>query len=413
LRDFSIPAKEVFFLHLTPFSFIFALWAMVFFISDLYRTPTLLSRQKVSRSLFNAQSANSVIAILFFYFIPYFGITPKITLFINLIISFLFIVLWRLFIAPRIHQGKKKEALLIGTGPDVDALLHEVNTNPSYNFTLRQMDSFVFDDVLHVVQEDGVRAVIIDTHANNTGNITPQLYDLLFADVTFLDLHDFFEEVFGHIPLTLLHDNWFIENITVAPKNFYEVFKRVMDIVVALFLGIITLIAYPFIMLAIYVEDRETPFIKQIRVGKSFKPITLYKFRSMDKNEGVSITGTSNNRVTRVGAFLRKTRLDELPQLWNVLRGDISLIGPRPELFNAVRHYSEHIPYYMSRLLIVPGLSGWAQIYHDGHSHHTTDITETKNKLSYDLYYIKNRSVFLDIKIALKTLKTLISRSGV
>jgi len=412
LRGFSPPARELFFLHLVPFLLIFILWAMVFFISDLYKSPTLLSNQKITRSLFNAQITNSIIAIFFFYFIPYFLITPKTILFIDLIVSFLCVNLWRLFIAPRIKNGKRKEAILIGSGADVTLLLNEVNTNHRYNFVLHQMDTFVFEDVLSAIKERDVRAVIIDTRAKDVGRITPQLYDLLFADVTFLDIHDFFEEVFGHIPLTLLHDNWFIENITTTSKNFYDTFKRGMDVAVSIILGLITLIFYPFIIGAIYFEDRGAPFIKQVRVGKSFQPIELYKFRSMDKNEGVSVESESKNRITRVGAFLRKTRLDEIPQLWNVLRGDISLIGPRPELFDAVKYYSEHIPYYMSRLLIVPGLSGWAQIYHDAHPHHTTDITETKNKLSYDLYYIKNRSIFLDLKIALKTLKTLVSHSG-
>lgn len=116
--------------------------------------------------------------------------------------------------------------------------------------------------------------------------------------------------------------------------------------------------------------------------------------------------------VTRFGAFLRKSRLDEFPQLWNVIRGDLSLIGPRPEIPSLVKEYEDQIPYYDIRHLIKPGLSGWAQLYHDNHPHHASDVQETKVKLSYDLYYIKNRSVLLDFKIALKTLKKLASRAG-
>ena len=123
-------------------------------------------------------------------------------------------------------------------------------------------------------------------------------------------------------------------------------------------------------------------------------------------NKGVA------NRVTKVGNFLRKTRLDEFPQLWNVLRGDISLIGPRPEFPEAVRHYTDEISYYNIRHLIKPGLSGWAQIHQDKPPRHGLDSFETANKLSYDLYYIKNRSFLLDIKIALRTLKTLASIAG-
>jgi len=119
------------------------------------------------------------------------------------------------------------------------------------------------------------------------------------------------------------------------------------------------------------------------------------------------------NYITKVGFFLRKTRLDEWPQLWNVLRGDISLVGPRPEFPEPVEYYNEEIPYYNIRHLMKPGLSGWAQLYHDNHPHHGTNVSETSTKLSYDLYYIKNRSIMLELQIALRTIKTLLSRTGV
>ena len=147
-------------------------------------------------------------------------------------------------------------------------------------------------------------------------------------------------------------------------------------------------------------------------MGQNNKVIRLLKFRTMLFNDaGEWKERGIENRVTKVGNFLRKTRLDEFPQLWNVIRGDISLIGPRPEFPNAVKHYSEELPYYNVRHLIKPGLSGWAQIYGE-HPHHGVDVNKTANKLSYDLYYIKNRSFFLDIKIALQTIKTLGSIAG-
>jgi lipopolysaccharide/colanic/teichoic acid biosynthesis glycosyltransferase len=118
------------------------------------------------------------------------------------------------------------------------------------------------------------------------------------------------------------------------------------------------------------------------------------------------------NVITRIGKFLRKSRIDELPQLWNVVRGDISLVGPRPEFPEPVALYTKEIPYYNLRHIVKPGLSGWAQIYHQKHPHHGIDTEETGNKLSYDLYYIKNRSFLLDLKIALRTMKVLLSFAG-
>ena len=120
----------------------------------------------------------------------------------------------------------------------------------------------------------------------------------------------------------------------------------------------------------------------------------------------------NDNKVTRIGAFLRRYRIDEPPQLWNVFRGDVSLIGPRPEFPEPVEIYKREIPYYQVRHLIQPGLSGWAQIYAE-HPHHKISIEETRNKLAHDLYYVKNRGLWLDLKIALKTVKILFSREGI
>jgi len=116
--------------------------------------------------------------------------------------------------------------------------------------------------------------------------------------------------------------------------------------------------------------------------------------------------------VTRVGKFIRSSRLDELPQLWNVIRGDLSLVGPRPELPQLVDIYDKEIPYYNARHLVKPGLSGWAQIYHEAHPHHAVATEDTRDKLSYDLYYIKNRSLALDAKIILQTFQVLLKRVG-
>ncbi|MEK7136036.1 MAG: sugar transferase, partial [Patescibacteria group bacterium] len=169
---------------------------------------------------------------------------------------------------------------------------------------------------------------------------------------------------------------------------------------------------YPLIMLAIKLDDGGEIFIYPERVGEHNRPIRLLKFRTMTVGNDGGQWGMVENKVTRVGAFLRRTRLDELPQIWNVIRGDLSLVGPRPEFAPAVGLYGEEIKFYNVRHLVKPGLSGWAQIYGE-QPHHGIGVEETKNKLSYDLFYIKNRSILLDIKIALKTIRILLSRSGV
>ena len=141
-------------------------------------------------------------------------------------------------------------------------------------------------------------------------------------------------------------------------------------------------------------------------------PMRIMKFRTMSiANDGGVWGNSRKNTITRVGGFLRRSRIDELPQLWNVVRGDISLIGPRPEFPEPVALYIKEIPYYNLRHIVKPGLSGWAQIY-GKHPHHGINSDETRDKLSYDLYYIKNRSLTLDLKIALRTMEVLLSFAG-
>ena len=182
-----------------------------------------------------------------------------------------------------------------------------------------------------------------------------------------------------------------------------------MDIIVAGFAGIITLPIYTFVAFAIKMEDSGPVFIWQERIGKNGKIIRIPKFRSMKESDNGKWVTEGDDRITKTGKILRASRIDELPQLWSVIKGDLSLIGPRPDIKNLGMQLSKEIPYYNIRSIIKPGLSGWAQINQELPPH---SLEETKMRLAYDFYYIKNRSLLLDIKIALKTIKTLLSRTG-
>ena len=186
-----------------------------------------------------------------------------------------------------------------------------------------------------------------------------------------------------------------------------------MDAVASLLLGTLSFMLYPFVYIAIKLDDGGRIFVMQERVGQGGNIIRTIKFRTMSRDDAGLSALKEGNKVTRVGSFLRSTRIDELPQLWNVFRGEMSLIGPRPELPSLVAVYEREVPYYNIRHLIKPGLSGWAQLYHKTPPKVDANKEETATKLSYDLYYLKNRSFWLDLKIALKTVKVLLSRSGV
>jgi lipopolysaccharide/colanic/teichoic acid biosynthesis glycosyltransferase len=227
-----------------------------------------------------------------------------------------------------------------------------------------------------------------------------------------------YESLFDRIPLSMVGERWLIENSStvLGSRRVYDILKRIMDIVLAGIAGVISLIVYPFIWASIKTEDKGNMFIVQERIGKNGKVIRITKFRSMTADDAGSYgdnNGKTKLKITCTGRFTRLTRIDELPQLWSVLKGDQSLIGPRPELPSLVSIYEKEIPYYNARHLIKPGLSGWAQIYHRAHPHHGVSVDDTRDKLSYDLYYIKHRSLMLDIRIALQTAKALVSRQGV
>jgi len=423
LRNLSLPNQELFITHLVPFSFLFVVWIVVFYISGLYERHVLILWSKLPNRLVNTQIVNASLAAFFFYLIPFFGITPKTILFIYLLVSSLIIFLWRAFGYFLLNAGRSINALLIGSGGEMKELSNEVNSNPLYSLyfvsslDLDKMDDIgLIDEMVSKAYADGVSLIAIDLANKKVDPILPRLYNLIFSKIQFIDMHKLYEDIFNRVPLSLLKYNWFLENISASSRQTYDALKRMMDILISVPLLIVPILTYPVAFVAMKIEDGGPVFISQERVGKGNKVVKIYKFRSMTSNDQGQYgkSGVSELKITKVGAFLRKSRLDEFPQLWNVIFGDISLIGPRPELPSLVKLYNTEIPYYNVRHLIKPGLSGWAQIYQEtGHPHHAEAVLETKEKLSYDLYYIKNRSFLLDLKIALRTIKTLISRVGI
>ncbi|OGD68637.1 hypothetical protein A2996_00030 [Candidatus Campbellbacteria bacterium RIFCSPLOWO2_01_FULL_34_15] len=419
LRYAEIPNQEVFQGHLAPFSLLFVVWILNFFVAGLYEKHTLILKKKIPAVIFNTQVINSIVAIIFFYFVPFFGIAPKTNLFIYLVVSSVLIFVWRFNSDFILGSRKKQNAILIGSGAEMAELLNEIKNNNRYDIelvsfvNLEDVGGIDFQtEIINKIYSENIHSVIVDLNNEKVLEILPHLYNLIFSSVRFIDMYKVYEDIFDRTPLSLVGYNWFLENISSRRHLAYDFLKRTMDIIIAFVLGIVSLVFYPFVYLAIKMDDGGPVFFVGERIGQNGRVINLLKFRSMSVS---SVGGgiEEKPKVTKVGNFLRKTRIDELPQLINVLKGEMSLIGPRPETPSLVKRYSETIPYYNIRHLIKPGLSGWAQMYQKNHPHHGVNIDETKNKLSYDLYYIKNSSFVLDLKIALKTIRTLLSRAGI
>lgn len=415
LRYWQPPTQELLTDHFTAFSVLFAVWALVFFVAGLYDRRTLFLPESLWQRILHTQVANSVIAIIFFYTIPFFGIAPKTNLFIYLVVSFGLLVAWRywaqsllssrspqkmMLISPALI-GSKITSQLSGGGYGVEVVSH---LDPD---SLSPED--LYEQAQAIISSSSISFVVIDMQNKTVQTVLPKLNNFLYANVDFVTLDSLYELIFDRVPVSRLSHEWFIKNIHQTPHAAYDVLKRGMDIAIAFVLGLLSLPFYLAVAPFLLSSGERTLFSKQQRVGEVGKLFTVYKFRTMlfankTKDEG--------NRVTKIGELLRKTRIDELPQILNVLKGDMSFIGPRPEFPGLVDVYAKEIPYFNTRHLIKPGISGWAQLLHNDPPKHEAEVGKARDKLSYDLYYVKNRSFLLDVKIALWTLRVLASRSG-
>lgn len=422
VRYRAVPSEDVLTLHLKSFFVIFLLWILVFLITGLYDKHISLVRKSIPAIIFKVQVINILLAATLFFLAP-FDIEPKTNLVIYLIISTPLIALWRLYVYPFVTTRKLLRALIVGDSPEAVAIARVLAGNPYFKnikpFLLSKKDIPNFDDfrgsLMQFVRQDSTDIVIADMRDEYTTRLVRDFYTLAFEykNIRFFTLPTMYEQLHHRIPPSLVEESWLLEHVaTGSPHYAYDVLKRFIDIFGALVALVPTTFLLPFVALAIWLEDKGPLFYRAERVGKYNKSIHIFKFRTMTGLDSPGEALKTKQRVTRVGSFLRKTRIDELPQLINILKGDLSFIGPRPEIPTLVGVYAENIPYYNLRHLTTPGLSGWAQINNFDVPRGGVDIPRTIEKLSFDLYYLKHRSFMLDIEIALKTINTLLVRSG-
>lgn len=240
--------------------------------------------------------------------------------------------------------------------------------------------------------------------------LAQKLVEMHFSGVPTYTLELFHQVYWRKIPLYRINQTWlFQEGFQIAREPVFERLKRVSDILLASLGLVIFAPLYPVIALAIWLEDRGPVLFRQSRVGRNRVNFTVLKFRTMRANSGGDLyTRANDSRITRIGHFLRTTRLDEVPQLWNVLIGEMSLIGPRAEWTKLVAEYEQKIPCYHFRHLVKPGITGWAQINYP----YGEDLDDTLRKLEYDLYYIRYFSFVLDASIVLKTIHVMLFGKG-
>ena len=270
------------------------------------------------------------------------------------------------------------------------------------------------ENVMKLIDQEQISDLIFAI----SGKMSPTMFQAMLqaeeCGVEVTTMPKLYEEIMGRVPIFLLQSDWILRSFVdqAHTGEFYALAKRILDVLGGLVGTIMMIPLLPFIVLAILINSGRPIFFLQTRLGESGQEYRIIKFRTMRvdaEHDGKARLAQENDqRVTRVGRFLRRTHLDELPNFVNVLRGDMSLVGPRAERPELVEELQERIPFYRARLFVKPGLTGWAQV----NFKYASSVEDTAVKLEYDLYYIKHRNLSLDFIILLRTVGTVVGLKG-
>ena len=261
------------------------------------------------------------------------------------------------------------------------------------------------ENLLQLVNQLQISDIIVAISGEIYGDTFQSLLDLQEMGLEITRMPFVYEELLGRVPIQTLEANWILKSFLdeVRVSVFYIIGKRLVDIIGGLIGTFLVVLVLPFVALGIIMDDGMPIFYRQVRSGKSGKSYRIIKFRTMKRDAEADgqprWAAEDDQRNTRIGRFLRKTHLDELPQFINVLRGEMSLVGPRAERPALIDLFQEKIPFYRARLLVKPGITGWAQINFG----YASTVEETMLKLEYDLFYIKHRNLFMDFIILVRT----------
>ena len=356
---------------------------------------------------------------------------PRIGIGAFLVSASLLTLIWRgIYIRLYTSSGLMRRVLVIGAGKAGYSLadVYRKLNPPPFNFIgyvdddpRKQGKSFhgfrVFgssEKLLDIIEDMHISDIVVAITGEVKGSTFQTILDVQEQGVEVTRMPIMYEELTQRVPVEHLESDWVIRSFVdqVRVSGMYELFKRLMDILGGLVGLLIFILVFPFSALAIIVESGFPILYSQERLGKGGRIFRIYKFRSMRQNaeeDGEARSAAINDpRVTRVGNFLRRTRLDEMPQFITVLTGEMSLVGPRAERPELVAQFQKQIPFYRARLLVKPGLTGWAQINYG----YVASVKETVVKLEYDLYYIKHRTLNMDFNIVLRTIGTVLRRTG-
>ena len=409
------------------FYFIPVIWILL--MVELYDTRRARRQRDTLIGISIAALISAALYLVVFFITP--EDLPRRGVAIFIVAVTLLTILWRLvyirvFTAPQfmrrmliVGAGKSGMALLDvlkGISPQPFYLVGLIDDDPN-KIGLKLNDYPVLcgsSCLLQMIEDEAITDLILAITGEMNGTMFQAILDAQEHGIEITTMPVVYEDLLGRVPIFLLETDWIIRNFVDQARTsfFYEMGKRLMDLVGSL-VGILVIIPFlPFVVAAIAIDSGFPVFFFQYRLGKSGKLYQIIKFRTMsqdaEKDGVVRITTENDSRITRVGWFLRKTHLDEWPQFINVLRGEMSLVGPRAERSELVHELQQKIPFYRARLLIKPGITGWAQINFG----YAATVEDTAIKLEYDLYYIKHRNLITDVVILLRTFGSVVGFRG-
>lgn len=371
--------KIIFIQGIKYFLPVFLIWLLIFYIFRLYELIYLANKKEFFERLFKISLLNIISAIIYFYTVSVKYYRPSLVLILTVVFSLVMVICWRI-ISNKFLKLKKIKVIFKTFHPRAEELKEVISLNPQLGYELSEKVSI------------NTKNIIIQEVLNK-----PVFYN---KTTTYYALEEFYELIFQKVPLDLINEYWFH---IILSKNtyYYELLKRLSDVLFGFILLLVSAPFWPIIAMAIKLESEGPILYRSRRIGYNKQSFYIYKFRTMIKDadkKGPAWTLENDPRITKVGKILRKIHLDELPQVINILKGDLSFVGPRPEEEPLAALYEKEIPFYSYRYLMKPGVVGWAQINFP----HSASIEEAKQKYEYDLYYLKNRNLFFDFIIAIK-----------
>jgi sugar transferase (PEP-CTERM system associated) len=397
------------------------------YFNDLYDFRLLTTRREIFVRLLQGFGVACLSLAMCYYVAPDIGFGRGIAALAAPIILALTLG-WRLLWSERTHSvGGHERMLIMGTGSTGISLARDIIARPELqlkvvgfldergeNIGKSLVNPGIIGataDVESIVQDQNIDRVVISLLERRGRMPVRQLLHLKFAGVKVEDAHSFFERMTGRIMLEHLSPSWLILSDGFRKSDLLVWAKRMCDVVVSLLAFVLCLPLFVLAAAAIFLESGGPVLYRQTRTGLRGKPFQILKFRSMRVNAeqaGPQWAADEDPRITRVGKWIRKLRIDELPQIVNVLRGEMSLVGPRPERPEFVTMLEEQIPYYGLRHSVRPGITGWAQVKYQ----YGASVEDTKTKLEYDFFYIKHLSIMLDLAVLFETTKVMLSGRG-